>query len=205
MKPDLGIYYDMLDSIAAVQSSLSFLADSWLNVEDWRKKALAKTHELLAFNPPLCPLNPKVDSRLEEEDLVVEKISYDMPYGPRTEGFFTYPNRRTEKCPAIVALHDHGGFFYYGKEKITTIPNEPRILTEFKRKYYGGRSWATELARRGFAVLSADVFLWGSRRIPFTTVNETFQKSFQGIAPDSEEYIRKYNEFWENNECPLDR
>ena len=203
MKPDFGIYYGMLDSVASVQPSLSFLADSWLDVEEWRMKALAKTHELLAFNPSDCPLNPRVEFRSEENDLAMEKISYDMPYGPRTEGFFMYPKTRAGKLPAIIALHDHGGFFYYGKEKITAIRNEPGILVDFKRTYYSGRSWATELARRGFAVLSVDVFLWGSRKIPLETVNEEFLTSFHNIAVDSEEYIRRYNEFWENNECSL--
>lgn len=203
MKPDLGIYYEMLDASASIKPALSFLAESRLDTEAWRRSVRAKVLELLAFNPPDVQLNPTVNGRREETDVIVEEISYDMPFGPRTKGFFLYPKKRDGKLPAVVALHDHGEFFYYGKEKITSIQNEPRILTEFKKTYYGGRGWATELAKRGFAVLAVDVFAWGSRRIPIESLNENFQESFRGVEEGSEEYIRKFNAFWSSNECLL--
>ncbi|MGA2973481.1 MAG: alpha/beta hydrolase family protein [Candidatus Bathyarchaeia archaeon] len=204
MKPDLGIYYEMLDAVAATQPSLSFLAKPWPDIEAWRSMAREKAFKLLAFEPTKVPLNPSIEGRREEEDLIVEEISYDMPYGPRTHGFFLYPKKRDAKLRAVVALHDHGEFFYYGKEKITNIREEPKILREYKEKYYGGRGWATELAKRGFAVLVIDVFLWGSRKIPIDTVNEGLAaKLFEDVELDSEEYIRKYNEFWATSECTL--
>lgn len=199
----MGIYHEMFDAIAATQPSLSFLARKWPNIETWRRNARAKVFELLAFNPPSVPLNATVDSRAEGDGIIVERISYDMQLGPRTSGFFLYPAKHNGRLPAVVALHDHGGFFYYGKEKITAVHNEPKILQEYKKKYYGERSWATMLAKRGFVVLTVDAWLWGSRRIPMDSVNERFQKPFADLDPASEEYIRKYNEFWENNECPL--
>jgi len=126
-----------------------------------------------------------------------------MPFGPRTHGLFLYPSKRIKKLPAVVALHDHGEFFFYGKEKIAKTATEPRILQEYKRRYYGGRSWATELAKRGFAVLVTDVFLWGSRRIPIDSVNENLQGGPVGSDESSEDYVRSYNEFWSKNECSL--
>jgi dienelactone hydrolase len=201
MKPDMGIYYEMLDQIAATKPSLSFLSKSWPNVDEWRKQARSKAFELLAFDPPNLPLNSRVDSSEEEDGLICEEISYDMPYGPRTHGFFLHPQEHHGKLPAVIGLHDHGSFFYYGKEKIVAIRNEPKILTEFKQKYYGARSWATELAKRGFAVLVVDAFLWGSRRIPMESVNEELHKLFDGVEAGSDDYIRRYNEFWEINEC----
>lgn len=156
---------------------------------------------MLAFAPPNVPLNALLESKEEEDGLVREEISYDMPYGPRTHAFFIYPQEHHGKLPAVIGLHDHGSFFYFGKEKIVTRHNEPQIVTEFKQKYYGSRGWASELAKRGFAVLVTDVFLWGSRRIPMESVNEEFQKPFRDLEPGSEEYIRRYNDFWELNEC----
>ena len=201
MKPDLGIYYEMLDQIATAEPSLSFRSKRWPNVDEWRRQARSKARELLAFDPPNTPLNSRVDSKAEEDGLTREEISYDMPYGPRTRGFFIYPQEHKEKLPAVVGLHDHGSFFYFGKEKIVAIHNEPKILTEYRQKYYGARGWANELAKRGFAVLVVDVFLWGSRKIPIESINEEFQKTFRDVEPGSDEYIRKYNEFWEINEC----
>ena len=204
MKPDMGIYYEMLDAVAARQPSLSFLAKTWPNIGAWRAKTREKVVELLAFEPPKVPLNPSIDARREERELIVEEISYDMPYGPRTHGVFLYPKNRNGKLRTVVALHDHGEFFYFGKEKITSVQKEPKILSEYKEKYYGGRSWATELAKRGFAVLAIDVLFWGSRRIPMDTINEGLAaKLFEDVRPDSEEYIRRYNEFWAASECSL--
>jgi len=183
----------MLDAIATSQPSLSFLTKSWPDVEVWRTIARAKVFELVAFDPIRTPLNAHVDSRREEGNLIVEEISYDMPYGSRTQGFFLYPKKRDGKLPVVVSLHDHGGFFYYGKEKVTAIPSEPGILTRFKAEAYGGRSWATELAKRGFAVFVPDVFLWGSRKIPVESFNEEFQTVFKDLRPNSEEYVQRYN------------
>jgi len=199
----MGIYHEMLNAAATTQPSLSFLAGTWPNIETWRRNARSKTFELLAYNPANVPLNPTVDSRAEEDGLIIDEISYDMPFGPRTSGFFIYPTKHNGRLPAVIALHDHGGFFYYGKEKITAVRNEPRILQEHKKRYYANNSWANMLARRGFAVLAVDAWLWGSRKIPMDSVNETFQEAFDGLDVDSEEYITKYNAFWENNECPL--
>lgn len=195
MKPDMGIYYEMVDAISrSTQPSLSYLTREWPELEIWRTEARSKVFELLAFEPPKIPLNATTDSKREDGNLIVEEISYDMPYGPRARGFFVCPKKKEEKLPAVVALHDHGGFKYFGKEKITGIPDEPPILNEFKREAYEGRSWATELARRGFAVLAVDIFLFGSRKIPVESLNEEFQKRFEGLKPGSGEHIQTYNQ-----------
>jgi dienelactone hydrolase len=196
MEPDIGIYYELADYISRTNPpSLSYLARDWPELEAWRTMGRAKVFELLAFNPPNMPLNATVDSKYEYDSLVIEEISYDMPYGPRVRGLFMYPKDRSvdEKMPAVVALHDHGGFKYFGKEKIAAIPNEPPILREFKKECYEGRSWATELAKRDFAVLAVDAFLFGSRKIPVESLNEEMQKQFRGLEPGSREYIEKYN------------
>jgi dienelactone hydrolase len=203
MKPDLGIYYPMLEAIASKAASLTYLSEQWKDVETWRATGRTRTLDLLGFNPPDVPLNPKVESRVEDEEVITEEVSYQMPYGSRTHAFFLRPKAHSAPLPALVALHDHGEFFFYGKEKITKTPSEPAILEEYKQRFYGGRSWATELAKRGFAVLVPDVFLWGSRKIPMDSVNEELLHSFDGIVEGSEEYVRKYNEFWSSSECPL--
>ena len=39
------------------------------------------------------------------------------------------------------------------------------MLSEFKRTYYGNRSFASELAKRGYVVMAIDMFYWGERRM----------------------------------------
>ena len=201
-KPDLGIYYEMLRSLPPKEPSLSFLSKEWPNVDGWRREAQQKTIELMNFSPKNVALNPSVDSTRIEEGLVIEEISYDMPYGPRTRGFFLYP-KNEKRLPAMVALHDHGGFFYYGKEKIVDSGLQSKLLDKHKAQCYGGRSWANELAKRGFAVLVIDSFMWGSRKIPVESMNEELLAPLEGPEPGSDDFIQAFNLFWDTIESPI--
>jgi dienelactone hydrolase len=204
-KPDLGIFYEMLQDIAPKEQSLSFLSKDWPDVNEWRKQARKKVLELMNFFPQDTLLNSSVDFSQSKDGLVFEEISYDMPYGPRTHGFFMYPEgAKKRKLPAIVALHDHGGFFYYGKEKIVEDTRiKSKALDEHKLQSYGGRSWATEIAKQGYAVLAVDVFLWGSRKIPVESVNEQMVANFEGLEHGSDDYIRSFNFLWDSVESSI--
>ena len=105
------------------------------------------------------------------------------------------PEKASDALPGILALHDHGGFKYYGKEKITVPKNHPEIMKEYKKQYYGGRGWATELAKLGYAVFVPDLFLWGSRKMAPESLPESYVKGMAGKEKDSVEYIEAYNEF----------
>jgi dienelactone hydrolase len=70
----------------------------------------------------------------------------------------------------VIALHDHGGYKFYGKEKIADGPlGQAPGLVSF-RTCYGDRAYANALAREGFVVLVHDTFLWGSRGFPLETM-----------------------------------
>jgi dienelactone hydrolase len=80
----------------------------------------------------------------------------------------------------VLALHDHGGFKYYGKEKIADGPDAPPpFVTDFRAGAYGARAFANELAKEGFAVLVHDIFLWGSRRFPFEAMPDSIRQIAQ--------------------------
>ncbi len=196
LRPDIGTYYDLAEAEAARhEASLSFLNYAGDDVEAWRVQARAKVHELLAYTPPACPLDARTLSQREENGVLTETISYQQPYGPRTEGFFLWPAKAKGRLPVVLALHDHGGFKYFGKEKNTAIPNEHESLQRHKQGYYGGRSWGTELARRGFAVLSIDIFPFGSRKVAVDSLPDHQQARFAGLEPGAKDYIDAYNAF----------
>jgi dienelactone hydrolase len=114
---------------------------------------------------PETPLQVRLERQWEQDGLLGEEISWWVGYGPRTHAFFLRPAGGSGPLPAVLALHDHGGFKWLGKEKIAQGPEEPPdYLQAFRDKYYGGRAWANALAKQGFAVLIPDTFLWGSRR-----------------------------------------
>ena len=62
-------------------------------------------------------------------------------------------------------LHDHGGFYLWGREKVVQTNADSRVLVDFKKQYYSGRSIANELVRQGYAVIAIDMFYWGERRM----------------------------------------
>lgn len=101
----------------------------------------------------------------EHEDLRIEQLTWEVGFG-RSEGYLLSPLDAKEKLPGILALHDHAGEKYWGKSKIADIGEEPdRSLVEHRRRYYGARAWANELAKRGYAVFVPDLLGFESRRI----------------------------------------
>lgn len=123
-----------------------------------------------------APEAPRVDRRWSIDGVEGELVSWSVGFGPRTEAIFLKPAGATGPLPGIVALHDHGYYKYFGKEKIADGPDGPVAeLAAFRTTYYEGRPFATELARRGFAVLVPDTFLWGSRRFPLNVMPEIDQ------------------------------
>jgi dienelactone hydrolase len=115
---------------------------------------------------PETPLDVRVERRwVREEGVAGEELSWSVGYGPRTRAYLLKPAPAPGPLPAVVVLHDHGGFKYYGKEKIADGPDAlPDVLARYREQYYGGRAYANALAREGFLVLAPDTFLWGSRR-----------------------------------------
>ncbi len=99
--------------------------------------------------------------------------------------------------PGVLALHDHGGFKFYGKEKIADGPDEPpAILQRFRAECYGGRAFANALAREGFVVVVHDTILWGSRRFPLEVMLSQIT-DFNPVPPPGADYsemeIIEYN------------
>ena len=98
-------------------------------------------------------------------EYVREKLYFNTTPEVRVPAYLLLPKGEVKRRPAIVALHDHGAFFVWGKEKIIATENEHPALTEFKRTAYSGRSYGTELAKRGYVVIAIDMFYWGERRM----------------------------------------
>jgi len=202
MRTVLGTYHAMAQwAQSHCARPLSFLDDRWSDPVSWRAQARARVQELLAFSPPSPPLDPRTEDRWERDGVITERVSWAQPFGPRTEAFFLLPAGAghaagaAARLPGMVALHDHSAFYWFGKEKITAVPSEPALLRALKDEAYGGASWATELARRGYAVLAPDSFLWGSRRLDPASVTVDLVSSLDGLEPGTEAYIRAYNTF----------
>jgi dienelactone hydrolase len=193
--PVLGAYHGLaLWSESRCERELSFLDSRWSDAEAWKALGREKVRELLSYDPPPCELRPAVQEIREKEGLTIERVSYEQPFGPRTEGFLLRPSSVKRAMPGVVALHDHSAFKYLGKEKLVALDDEPEPLRELKDEIYEGRSWASDLARRGYVVFVPDVFLWGSRRMDPLELPERFASKVLNEQPGSRKYIEAYNE-----------
>ncbi|MFN2129560.1 MAG: hypothetical protein ACK2VD_03470 [Anaerolineae bacterium] len=134
----------------------------------------ARVREVLGFSGgPETPHDVRLEARWERDGLSGEELSWSVGYGPRTHAWLLKPADVREPLPGIVALHDHGGFKYYGKAKIADGAVGPSpLMVRYRETYYGGRAWANALAHEGYVVLVHDTFLWGSRRFPLEDMPE---------------------------------
>ncbi len=132
------------------------------------KATQKRLRHALSFEPgPARPQKVRIEKRWQKNGVNGELVTWSVGYGPRTAAWMLRPTDVKGKLPGVLALHDHGGFKYHGKEKIAEGPGPmPRTMPARYEKAYGGRPFANELARRGFAVLVHDLFLFGSRRFP---------------------------------------
>jgi len=86
------------------------------------------------------PRDVRVEGRWERDGVAGEALSWSAGYGPRPEAWLLKPGGADTPLPGVVALHDHGGFKFYGKEKIADGPDGPAAgLAAPRARYYGGR------------------------------------------------------------------
>jgi dienelactone hydrolase len=163
---DVGSLFPFIESQAVkADFPLSFLRDEFRDVAAWKRRARAKLLELLHYAPPACEPQAEVLERVDKGNYVREKITFRTTPDIRVPAYVLVPKGLSKPAPGIVALHDHGGFYLWGKEKLVETEGENPTLTEFKQRSYAGRSIAADLARQGYVVVVIDMFYWGERRM----------------------------------------
>jgi dienelactone hydrolase len=118
---------------------------------------------------------PKVPEKLEVrrepsfiyDGLEITPLTWWCGYGPETKAFLVRPQNSNEPLPGIVYLHSHDDVKRYGIEKVFDYGVDlPEEISWVRRDHYENQAPVNELAKKGFAVLVFDCFLWGSRRFP---------------------------------------
>lgn len=163
---DVGSLYPFIRSQAARgEFELSYLQPRFKRVKPWKREARGKLLELLHYSPGKCDPAGEVVSREDKGEYIEERIRFNTTPDIRVPAVLLLPKGKSGRLPAIVALHDHGGFYLWGKEKLVESAGENPVVKDFKLRYYGGKSIASELARQGYVVLVIDMFYWGERRM----------------------------------------
>jgi dienelactone hydrolase len=175
--------------------ALSYGARQSSDVPRWRAEARAKMEELLRYSPAPPPRDGQVLETVKKAGYTRHRVRYAVTPDRHTEAFLLVPDRLRGPAPAVLALHDHGGFYYFGKEKITETEIDLPVLKDHIRDAYGGRTFADELARRGFVVLVPDAFYFGAQRLDPASVPPEAARELTNLNPGSDSYVRAYNTF----------
>jgi dienelactone hydrolase len=156
----------LLSALDSLTFPESWLSGRFADFGLWHACASARLAEVLGPLPAPVPFDVQV---LREEDRgshTATLLSFRVDAAYRTEAYLLMPHG-PGPFPAVLALHDHGAFYLWGKEKLISRPlaRHP-ALAEHVARYYGGRFVGDELAQRGYAVMAIDQWLWGEKRVP---------------------------------------
>lgn len=170
---------------------LAYLNQLPKDLEAWKAEARARVLACLSYRPESCEPRAQVLERVDRGDYIRERVTFHTTPDIEVPAFVLIPKRTKFPAPGVVALHDHGGFYYYGKEKIVETENEHPILTQYRRDYYGGQSFPVALARRGYVVIAIDMFYFGDRRL---ILDEDLAQGINDHSkPETQEVIEKIN------------
>ena len=163
--PSLGSLHPFIASQTVTREyAHSFLQPRFTDIAAWRGTMRARIMGLLNYSPPVCPHNAETVEKIDCGEFIREKIYFNTTPDIRVPAYVLVPKNLKGKAPAIVAMHDHGGFYMWGMEKIvSTEPMHERLKQG--RNGYGGKSIADELARNGYVVIVIEMFYWGERRM----------------------------------------
>jgi len=114
----LGIFSDWVDAARSQQPLFPIARPG--------PETQRRVREVLGFcNQPEMPRDVQIEQQWERDGLTGEEVSWSVGFGTRTHAFVFKPSHANRPMPGIVALHDHGGFKYYGKEKIADGLTDP--------------------------------------------------------------------------------
>jgi dienelactone hydrolase len=165
------------------------------DLDAWRRTARERLADRLLQPDAGGVPEAQLQHRIDYDGLHIEHLLWQLPYGPPTEALVLKPKDARGPLPAVLALHDHGGNKYFGTRKIAQMGDQLHPLMKRHRDYYGGVSWANELAKRGYVVLVHDAFAFGSRRVRAADLAPSIRGDLKEVNPESTEEIEAYNKF----------
>lgn len=165
----------------------SFASDKFKPADHaaWRGRMKERVFASMQYAPAKADFAAETVEKVDCGKFIREKVYFNSTPELRVPAYVLVPKELTGKAPAIVALHDHGGFYRWGKEKLVKVEGEHPSLTAFKGAY-AGRSIADDLAEQGYVVIVIDMFYWGERRM------RTPQDPAAGPGEDEAD-VRKFN------------
>ena len=138
------------------------------NFKKWKKVAREKVFECMLTPPPMPEkVTFKVIDEEQREGYRAKKLEIRLSEYYTVPALLLIPDGKGP-FPAVNALHDHGGHYFIGKEKmIRPFRNESPEVIEDAQKWadnlYDGQFVGDYLAQHGYVVFSSDAPMWGDR------------------------------------------
>ncbi|GGX99069.1 dienelactone hydrolase family protein [Pseudoduganella dura] len=137
------------------------------DLKAWREQGRAKVWEATLQQPDRTPFKAEVIAEEDRGSYVARQVVFNLTAMSRVRALLLVP-KSAGRHPAMLMLHDHGGKFDIGKEKMI----EPFGAAD-SVKHASAKAWADKhfssrwpgdaLAARGYVVLCADAVGWGDR------------------------------------------
>ncbi|MDL2247453.1 dienelactone hydrolase family protein [Bacteroides sp. OttesenSCG-928-J23] len=133
----------------------------------WRETARNKVFEcMLTPPPPTTDYAMEVLAEEQRQGYTARRIEFTLTGYSRVPAYVLIPDGEGP-FPGVVLLHDHGGHFSIGKEKmIKPFAVDTAVINDADRwiaQCYDGQYVGDYLAANGYAVISIDALFWGER------------------------------------------
>ena len=163
----------------------SFTRDNYTDLKTWKHVTRNRLVDLLHHTPVQWPPKPTKLKETDAGDFMIEEITFSTTKDTRVPAYVLVPKNAVKRgTPAVILMHDHGGFYMWGKEKLVKLPDEHTILTEYRQRYYEGQSLGADLARQGYLVVVIDMLYWGNRRYMMDGDPDAWWDRPDDLAPD---------------------
>lgn len=165
-----GAFPVFLDSL---QSELTYpLAWGNSDIKEfglWRSAARNKLREEMLMPPrPAENYDMRVVATEKRKGYTARKLEFNLTRYSRVLAYELVPDGKGP-FPSVLLLHDHGGHFSIGKEKMIRpfgVPDSVlRDADEWCKRCYGEQYVGDYLAQHGYVVLCTDAPFWGERGV----------------------------------------
>jgi dienelactone hydrolase len=201
---DMGSMWPLIRKQAArAYFPYAYTRDHYTDLKVWKHVTRNRLVDLLHHAPKPWTAGVTKLKETDVGDFVIEEITFNTTQHIRVPAFVLVPKQATKRStPAVVLLHDHGGFYMWGKEKVIRMDDEHSILGEYRQRYYEGASIGSDLARKGYLVVIIDMLYWGNRRCMMDGDSDAWWDRPDDLAP---EQVNAFNIRSSNYEHLLDR
>lgn len=192
IQPDEAFGF-IIRNIKHPSAEYSFLNKKYDDVVTWSKQIRDWVKSLLHYSPDHVPFNPVYTEEIDFGSYIRKKLYFDTAEFCRVPAYLLIPKNLKGPAPAIIALHDHSGRFYYGKEKVVRHRQPPATINWFQDYRYGGRGYASVLAEQGYVVFVIDAIGFGERSGYRTTWMNFDAEDLVQYEKGTDEYVKAYD------------